>query len=258
MRSHLVHGKVRHSRTQPKRYELEHDVFYFALDIDELDQAANRGLLLGRNRRAILSFRDADHLPTPATDLAHDIREHLAREGIDTQGGRIMLITNLRVLGYVFNPASFFLCRNAAGALTAVVVEVHNTYRERHLYTLRPEQADGSFSASMDKDFYVSPFISIDGRYRVTVRDERDALNIGINLRQEGEMLLATSLVLRRRPLTTSNVVRMLLRHPLTTQRTIALIHWHALRLWLRRLRFHRHKTAAPGPTAPTKRESVA
>lgn len=255
MRSHLVHGKVRHSRSRPTRYELEHDVYYFALDLDELDRATDRGWLVGRNRRAILSFRDADHLPTPATDLARDIRAHLAREGTPLDGGRITLITGLRVLGYVFNPASFFLCRDATGALVAVVVEVHNTYRERHLYTLQPERSNGAFSAAMDKDFYVSPFISIDGRYRVTVRDEPAALHIGISLRRAGETVLATSLVLRRRALTTRNIVRLLLRHPLLTQRTIALIHWHALRLWLRRLHFHRH---SPTATAPGTHESVA
>ena len=41
-------------------------------------------------------------------------------------------------LGYVFDPASFFLCRDADGVLRVVVVEVHNTHGERHLYTLRP------------------------------------------------------------------------------------------------------------------------
>jgi DUF1365 family protein len=34
----------------------------------------------------------------------------------------------------------------------------------------------------------------------------------------------------------------MLLRYPLVTQKTIVLIHWHALRLWLRGAVFHRHR----------------
>lgn len=247
MRSHLLHGKVRHSRSRPARYGLEHDVYYFALDLDELAEATDRGRLVGRNRRAILSFRDADHLPVPARDLPHDIRQHLDREGIALDGGRITLITNLRVLGYVFNPASFFLCHDADGALAAVVVEVHNTHGERHLYTLQPERKGQAFSATMDKDFYVSPFIGSDGSYRVTVRDEGDLLTIGIGLRQGGSPLLATSLVLRRLPLTTHNLLRMLIRHPLMTQRTTALIHWHALRLWLRRIPFHRHSAPEAG-----------
>jgi len=93
----------------------------------------------------------------------------------------------------------------------------------------------------MDKDFFVSPFISIDGRYSVHVRDEPAALRLAINLRQDGEPLLSTSLVMRRRLLTDRNLLRMLLRHPFVTHKTIGLIHYHALRLWLRGAPFFRH-----------------
>jgi hypothetical protein len=260
MTSHLLAGKVRHRRARPFTYQLEHDVFYFALDLAELDAVAARLRLVGRNRRSIVGFRDADHLPTPATDLDADIRAHLRVEDEDPSGWRITLITNLRVLGYVFNPASFFLCRDAAGALRVVIVEVHNTFGERHLYTLRPAAlpgeapspapggaiaAPGPFGASMAKAFFVSPFISVDGRYAVHVRDDDEGVRIAIVLRQDGEVMLSTSMLLERRPLTDRNLLRLLLRHPFMTQRTMALIHLHAIRLWLRGARFYRHSDAA-------------
>ena len=248
MNSHLLAGKVRHRRTQPFTYQLDHDVFYFALDLAELDEVAGRLRLVGRNRRAIVGFRDADHLPTPATDLEADVRAHLRSEGHDPTGWRITLITNLRILGYVFNPASFFLCRDGDGLLTVVIVEVQNTFGERHLYTLGPDESpnalDAPFGASMSKAFFVSPFISIDGRYAVHVRDDVAGVRIAIVLRQDGEVRLSTSLVLERRPLTDRGILRLLLRHPLMTQRTMGLIHWHALRLWLRGARFYRHGEA--------------
>ena len=270
MRSHLLTGKVRHRRATPVTYELEHDVFYAALDLGELDAVAARSRLIRRNRRGLVVFRDADHLPTPAVDLDADIRTLLAAEGDDPTGWRITLITNLRFLGYVFNPASFFLCRDAAGVLRRVIVEVHNTFGERHLYPLRPvdrpadhaagrtESATAApFRAGMPKAFFVSPFISIDGSYAVHVRDDAEGVQIAIALRQADEMVLSTSLVLARRPLTDRNLVRLLLRHPFMTQRTIALIHWHAFRLWLRGAPFFRHGAArraagahhAPGQT---------
>jgi DUF1365 family protein len=249
MNSHLLVGKVRHRRTRPFTYQLEHDVFYFGLDLAELDEVAARSRLVGRNRRAVVGFRDADHLPEPATDLDADVRAHLGAEGHEPAGLRITLITNLRILGYVFNPASFYLCRDEAGVIRVVIVEVHNTFGERHLYTLRPNASpdalDGPFGASMSKAFFVSPFISVDGRYAVHVRDDTAGLRIAIVLRQDGEVRLSTSLVLERRPLTDRGVLRLLLRHPLMTQRTMGLIHWHALRLWLRGARFYRHGQAA-------------
>ncbi len=244
MRSYLLEGKVRHRRAKPFTYALEHDVWYAALDLSELPALDRRLRLFGRNRRAAAVFRDADHLPGGSTDVDADIRAHLRSEGEDPAGWRITLVTNLRVLGYVFNPASFFLCRDASGELRVVVTEVHNTFGERHLYTLRPAvptASDGPFTAGMDKDFFVSPFISLDGGYSVHVRDEAGGLRVAITLRQQGEVLISTSLVLRRRSLTDRGLLRMLVRHPLVTQKTIGLIHYHALRLWLKGAPFFRH-----------------
>ena len=248
MRSHILEGKVRHRRSTPVVYALEHDVYYFALDLAELDEVDRRLRLVGRNRRNVLQFRDDDHWPQPVADLRATVLDHLRAEGEDPTGWRITLITSLRVLGYVFNPASFYLCRDAAGSLRVVIVEVHNTpHLERHLYTLRPGSAEGPFTASMDKDFYVSPFIDMVGRYTVHVADDPARLAIAINERQDGKPLLSTSLVLARRTLTNRMVLRMLLRHPLLPHKTIAMIYVHAFRLWRRGLKFHRHGEATGG-----------
>jgi hypothetical protein len=164
---------------------------------------------------------------------------------VDPAGWQVTLVTNLRVFGYVFNPASFFLCRDSTGDLRMVIVEVHNTHGDRHLYTLRREGDRADLVASMDKDFYVSPFIEMVGRYTVRVRDEPTRLRITINEDQEDSLLLHTSLDLTRRRLTDRTVARMLLRHPFVTHKTIGMIHWHALRLWRRGATFHRHGEAA-------------
>jgi DUF1365 family protein len=246
MRSHVLEGTVRHRRVRPFVYDLEHAVYYLALDLAELDDVDRNHRLLSRNRHNLLTFRDADHLDPPAADIAIRIQEHLAAEAIDATGWRITLVTNPRVFGYVFNPASFYLCRDADGELAVVVVEVHNTHLERHLYTLRPDRSDGPTAvATMDKAFYVSPFIEIVGGYTVRIRDEPESLRIAIDHGDAAGGLLYTSLVLRRRPMTDRVLARMLVRHPFITQRTIGMIHWHALRLWRRGARFHRHRETA-------------
>ncbi len=178
----------------------------------------------------------------PRTTCAGAFLDHLRSEGHDPTGWRVTLVTNPRILGYVFNPASFFLCRDAAGELQVVVVEVHNTHGERHCYTLRRQAGTSTFAASMRKEFDVSPFIEIRGGYSVRVRDEDRRLRITINQEQPEGLLLHASLDLVRRPLTDRTLLQMLVRHPFVTHRTILLIHWHALQLWLRGARFHRHR----------------
>jgi DUF1365 family protein len=261
MRSHLLEGKLRHRRSNPIDYALEHSVYYAALDLAELDEVTRSTRLIGRNRRNVLEFRDADHWTTPATDIRETVLAHLREQGEDPTGWRIMLVTNLRVLGYVFNPASFYLCRDAEGVLRVVVIEVHNTHLERHLYTLRPEAPGRKFTASMEKDFYVSPFIDMEGRYTFHVQDDPGSLRIAINERKDDAPVIATSLVLTRRRLSDRMVVRLLLRHPLMTQRTMALIHVHAWRLWRRGVKFRRHGetvAAAAAARQAASRQAVA
>jgi uncharacterized protein len=251
MRSHLLEGVVRHRRARPVTYSLEHGVYYLALDLDEMDVADRSVRLLSRGRPNVLSFRDEDHLDPPATDLPTQVRDYLATHGIDATGWQITLVANARVFGYVFDPASFYLCRDASGSLRVVIVEVHNTHGERHLYLLHPAEpqqdrrAPNGFEAAMEKDFYVSPFIDLRGRYRVIVRDEARRLRITINEEQDGKLVLHASLDLARRPLSDRSLATMLIRHPLVTWKTTAMIHIHAFHLWRRGLPFHRHREAA-------------
>ena len=246
MRSHVLEGTLHHRRLRPFDYGFRHSVWYLALDVDELPGVARRLRMLARNRRGVLAFRDADHLGPPAGDLATGIRRHLRAEGIDATKWRITLVANARVLGFVFDPASFWLCRDPDGVLRVVVVEVHNTFGERHLYSLQTDAPGGTvFTAAMDKAFYVSPFLDVAGGYVVRVRDAGGHLRIAIEHGDgEGGLFVAT-LALRRRPLTDRTLLRMLLRHPLTPQRTMALIHWHAFQLWRRGAPFHRHGAPA-------------
>ena len=244
MRSHLLEGVVRHRRARPFVYDLEHKVYYLALDLSELDEVAHSIKLISRNRPNVLSFRDGDHLDPPATDLAREIGDHLRTEGFEPDDWHVTLVTNLRVFGYVFNPASFFLCRDGSGDLRAVIIEVHNTHGGRHLYTLLRDGDASDLVGSMDKDFYVSPFIEMVGRYTVRVRDEPTRLRITINEDQDSALLLHTSIDLTRRRLTDRSIARALIRYPFVTHKTIGLIHWHAFRLWRRGARFHRQGEA--------------
>jgi DUF1365 family protein len=244
LRSHLLRGVVRHRRTQPMPYELEHDVFYFALDLDEIDEVDGRLRLFSRGRRNVLSLRDGDHWLPHATDLRASVHAHLQEEGFDTHGWRITFIATPRVLGYQFNPASFYLCRDQDGVMRAVIVEVHNTHHERRLYSLRPERRGKAWIDAMDKDFYVSPFIDMDAHYTVRVQDDPDRVRIAITETEHGKPLLTATLLAERWRLTDRNLLRTLLHVPLATQKTIVAIHLHAFRMWRRGFTFRKHSEA--------------
>ena len=243
MRSHLLVGTVRHRRMRPAAYAFAHGVYYFALDIDEIEEVARRFRPIGYNRRNLFSVRDADHFAGPDRPIAVAVREHLSRLGLPAVELQTTLVTNARVLGYVFNPVSFYLSRDRAGVLRHVLAEVHNTHGDRELYDLFPDESGArTFRAAADKRMYVSPFIGMDARYVFRLVDTPRGLSVGISESEAGARVLHASVVLRRVPLSGRNLAHVSTRYPWITLQTIGLIHWHALRLWLRRVPIHRYR----------------
>jgi uncharacterized protein len=222
----LYEATVRHLRRQTIERGFTHRVYYWLVDLDGLP--ALPGWM-----RPFAGFAARDHLGDPARTIRQNLDAYLATHGVDLQGGRVLMLANARVLGYVFNPLTVYWCHRADGTLECVVAEVHNTYRERHCYLLR---TDAAARAETAKDFYVSPFLTVAGDYRMVLPVPDDRLRISITLRQRGDTALVAAVTGTRRPATPAALARMLLRHPLLPQRTSALIRRHGIALWLRRL----------------------
>ncbi|MCX6464361.1 MAG: DUF1365 domain-containing protein [Pseudonocardiales bacterium] len=222
----LYDARVRHVRRQVLDRSFTHAVYLWLVDLDALPD-------LPRPLRPFARFEARDHLGDPDRSIRENLDAYLARQGVDLRGGRVLMLANARVLGYVFNPITVYWCHTPDGALECVVAEVHNTYGERHCYLLRP---DGAGRVEVAKDFYVSPFLSVDGTYRMALPLPDERLSVAVTLRQEGGTALTATVVGERRAATPAALARMLLRRPFMTHRTSALIRRHGIALWLRRL----------------------
>ncbi|MDN5918070.1 MAG: DUF1365 domain-containing protein [Pseudonocardia sp.] len=221
---------VRHVRRKDQDYRFSHPIYLWLVDLDAMPR-------LPAWLRPFAGFRAKDHLGDPDATIRQNVDAYLALHGIDLRGGQVLMLAHARVLGHVFNPISVFWCRWGGGenhgGIACVIAEVHNTYRERHCYLLYP---DPGGRAGTEKDFYVSPFLTVDGQYSMLLREPADRLAVSITLRQDDEIALTATLIGARRPATTREVLRTVLRRPLVTQRTSALIRRHGIALWLRRL----------------------
>lgn len=220
----LYDAWVTHARTQGGDRDFRHGIYLWLVDLDALPT-------LPRWLRPFGGFRARDHLGDPDSTIRSNLDDFLAADGIDLSGGRVLMLANARILGYVFNPLTVYWCHRADGALECVVAEVHNTYGGRHEYLLR---TDSNGNARVDKEFYVSPFLTVEGYYDMSLRCPDERLSVGVTLRQNGRAALAASIRGVRRPLNSWQLLRLLLRRPFITQRTWALIHLHGIALWLR------------------------
>jgi len=238
-----------HHRFAPKVHHFQHDIFMFYLDLDELDVVARKILLFSHDRKNLYSFRDADHEPAGQNPLKDRITGFIRQQGIDPGPfSRVMLLTLPRVFGYVFNPLSIYYCFDSAGKPVCSVAEVGNTFREMKLYLLgREELAAGTtFAKIVPKHFYVSPFSTLDLNFDFRLKIPGDKLDIKIDDRDGGEKVLITTLMGKRAELTNRNLGWFTVLYPLVTLKVIFLIHWHALRLWLKRVPFHRKAANLP------------
>jgi DUF1365 family protein len=230
-------------------------VFALYLDLAELDAGLCESRLFSSHHPAPLSLRRADYPGGADQPLDVAIRNLVERSCDFRPHGPIRLLTQPRVLGYGFNPVSFFYCFDASRhAVEAVVAHVTNTpWGERHCYVLRSDRSgDSTFHARHDKRFHVSPFMPMQLMHDFTFDTPGEELSVRIANVREGETVFAAALTMRRRALTAPALARVAVRYPLMSVRVTGAIYWHALCLRLKGAPFFAH----PGAAIPAARNS--
>jgi len=284
MKSCLYECEVMHARFSPRRHRFAYRIFLFAVDLDELPDLPRRTGLFGHNRRHLYALHERDFLPVneprhpagPATPgAAGGLKARVAAfarsHGIDWADGTVLLVTLPRIAGYLFNPVSFYFCRDRAGRPLCAIAEVTNTFREMKPYFVPVDPADaarGVFRLRVPKNFYVSPYSDVDVAFDFHLRLPGEQLAVRIDDYVGEQRTLTSTLAGPRRELTTGRLAWFTLKYPLLTLRVISLIHWHALLLWAKRVpwfakaaraadqrdlyRPHSSLKPAPLPSAPS------
>jgi len=233
-----IAGQTWHGRKGAVRNAFRYSVDYVLLEAEGPIEAPR---LFGRNARGLASLHDVDHGGAPHQGAgARWVRQVLAQYQLPSPA-RIELLAQPRILGHVFNPVSFWLCRDDQGSLRQVIAEVSNTFGDRHSYLCN--KADGSVIEARDtlaaaKIFHVSPFQEVAGAYefRFDLREDRIDIRIDMTGGDGGVIATLTGPV---SALSNRGLLAALLRRPLGSRRVLALIHWQALRLWWKGATYH-------------------
>ena len=249
----LYVGEVMHRRSRPKAYEFVYRVFNIVLDIDRLAEPPARCRLFSHNRFNLYSFHDRDHGPRDGSALRPWIEEQLTAAGLSPAAAQVRLLCMPRVLGYGFDPLSIWYCHDAAGDLRAILYQVKNTFGDQHGYLLPvDDDSAGPSDHEFDKIFHVSPLIAMDARYSIRTTSPDESLAVLIRESDDdGEFLVAT-LTGERRVMTDGALIRQFLRVPFMSLKVIVAIHWQAIRLMLRGVKYtNRPQPPSEGVSTP-------
>lgn len=237
----LLACKIFHKRHFPKVNQFTYNSFYMLIPIGSLSKIRNKLMRIGRF--GLFSFHTADHLITDhGTDLEQNIYNLLSNYDINIKNGYVILMAMPRVLGYVFNPVSFWFCYDSQNQLIAVLAEVRNTYGEKHCYLCYKKDHTPIYKSDTliaQKVFHVSPFIKRQGIYKFCFDSKDEKININIDLHDENnKKLLSTSVSGNFIEYTNKNLLYYFICYPFVTAKTIILIHWQALKLFLKGIKF--------------------
>ncbi|WP_018868743.1 MULTISPECIES: DUF1365 domain-containing protein [unclassified Thioalkalivibrio] len=249
----LAYTSVMHQRIAAPAYRFRYPVIAALFDIDHLETTAAHCRTFSLNRFNLFSLHTRDHGPRDGRPWRPWVESRLAECGIDLAGGPIHLLAMPRVLGHAFNPLSVWFAYHADGRLRGVLLEVRNTFGEHHHYLLhdRGRALPVPVRQEKDKALHVSPFIDMNARYRFTVvpapMEEGATLHIAVHESREGAPLMVATQHGRLHAFTDRSLLAALLRQPWMTLKILPLIHWQALKIWLRGGRYH------PRPAPPQK-----
>ena len=206
---------IKHVRRRPIQRTFTHRSSTWLVDLDHLPDHGVLG-----------TFEARDHLGDADATIKANVEHFLALNGVQPDGGRIVMAANSRALGHCFNPISVFWCHRRDGELAGVVVEVHNTYGDRHAYLVHPDEQG---RARTEKQMYVSPFHGTDGYYEIAVPRPGDRLHVVVTLHSDDGAVFTASLDGERTRVSP-------LRSAPAALRGTVLIHTHGVWLWARRL----------------------
>lgn len=237
MKSQILTGKLMHKRQKPKYHAFTFSYYWLVIYLDELPELDKHIVGFSHNRKNVMSIHDSDYLGNDRRPIKDKLFDVLKKKPYVNNISSMILLTSPRYLNKAFNPVNFFYCYAEDGALVCVVVEVNNTFKESHLYILNDvESTPGKFAVkySNSKEFYVSPFNTLEGYYDFLLSHLNKEVDIRINLMVNKAPHIVTQLWGNCRSLTSTSLFLTALRFPISGLMTLSMITFHAILLRLK------------------------
>ena len=240
----LIKGVVMHHRFFPKKNHFTYKSTYISFPISKIKELKKS--LFSLNKFNCFSFYNSDYGAKNQKNITDWIYQILEKNNISNIK-EVILVTHPRIFSYVFNPVSFWLCVDKTNQLLAVLSEVTNTCGQKHSYlcfkeNLKPIQSSDWIEAK--KEFYVSPFMKIEGKYKFRFCYKENQMDFFINYLVDGKIKLSTYLKCHFREFISKNLLLSFFSIPFATLKTTILIRYQAFKLFLKSIKYYKYPKA--------------
>ncbi len=227
----LFKAHIYHKRFLPTINEFIYGGFFIQFSLSEMNELKSK--LFGVNSFNLFSFYTKDHGDRIGGNLQEWAKKTLKEAGVSSFNGKIVLQTFPRVLGYVFNPVSFWFCYEEEEVL-AIICQVNNTFGESHSYVLKNKPCHNK--KTLKKKFHVSPFYDVKGDYEFDFTTKNIAKII---YKDDGVTQLITSIKGTSIHWSDLSLLRLFFQFPLYTLFVIFAVHYQALKLFIKKNKFY-------------------
>lgn len=219
----IVRGVVLHKRRKPFEHGLKFVNYMWLIDLTSpLPAFVARKL------------KTKDHFGGQVDSILEAVRIFAQAQGESVStSDKVTMVTSLRTNGYVFNPLSVYWCFDSVGNCKWAIMEIHNTYGDRHAHLIKP---DAKGNSRVNKEFYVSPFFTIDGEYETRTLIDGNEVTLVVNLFQNKEFVFSASFTGTASEATRTQRLKAYFRTPFSTLQAMTRIKAHGIWLWARRL----------------------
>jgi DUF1365 family protein len=245
LNSALYIGNVEHRRLSPVKNIFNYSVCYYFVDLAEVQSLFNKPFLFSYNRPGLLSFNRKHYLGDSKKDLASEVSRVIKEETNEIFQGSIKILTNISYFGFCFNPVSFYYCYEEGNKdLKYIVSEITNTpWGEKHQNVFKMPQGSEKMKIEFKKDFHVSPFMPMEIDYTWIFHAPKEDLFVYMQNRHQGEekIFFDTTLKLKKRELSSKNIIKAFLQFPFITFKTVLAIYYQAAKLYIKKVPFYTH-----------------
>ena len=235
--SAIYKGRVNHRRYSGKKHSFNYAYCMWLINVDQLNSLNKVSPLMGTDKWRPVSIRLQDHIDgvVDPNEFKQRIKAKVEELGGQWQGQTLLMMTQARMFGLYFSPVNFHFCLDGEHC-RYMLAEVSNTpWGEKHWYLVDLTQAE------TEKDFHVSPFMSIEQTYKWRVQLPSDRFIAHIENWQQRKVFDAT-LSLSHYPLNSSNIMKTFVRFPMMAITTVGAIYWQAAKMFFKGFKFYSYQ----------------